>query len=205
MSVLRLAGLLLVLLMAGCSTIQKQPAREPVAAWKAQQRALQQLTDWELRGRIAIRTSEDGFNANLRWRQRGSDYRIRLSGPFGLGALTLSGDRDGVTLRSRERILLRHGDAETLLYQQTGVRLPVDSLRYWVRAMPQPGVRARVVLDRKGRLKELRQDGWRIRYKRYLRNRGVELPAKLFVDNPRLEVRLVIDRWVVTRVRRPAT
>ncbi len=202
----RLPVLLLVLLglvvLTGCSTMQRQAPREPVAVWHAQQRMLQQLTDWELRGRIAIRSSDDGFNASLLWRQRAHGYHIQLSGPFGMGAVTLSGDREGVTLRSRDRILLRHGDAETLLYQQTGVRLPVASLRYWVRAMPQPGVGARVVLDRMGRLKELRQDGWRIRYKRYLRNRGIELPAKLFVDNPGLQVRLVIDRWVVTRVRR---
>ncbi|HFC53024.1 MAG TPA: outer membrane lipoprotein LolB [Gammaproteobacteria bacterium] len=200
-----LLALLGMVAVSGCSTMQRQPPPDPGAAWRAQQQVLQQLTGWELRGRIAIRSSSDGVNANLHWRQQADRYRIRLSGPFGAGAVTLSGDRNGVTMRDRGRLLMRHGDAERLLYQQSGVRLPVASLGYWVRAMPRPGSGARVLLDRMGRLKELRQDGWRIRYRRYLRNRGVELPSRLLAENGQLRVRLVIDRWVVTRMRRAGT
>ncbi len=193
-----LSSLLPMLLLVACSGQQVRPTvKDPVQAWRHQQQTLLGLTSWDLRGRIAIQTEHDGFNANFFWRQWDENYHIQLSGPFGIGALTLAGDSNGVALRSRGKTVFHRGDAEALFFQQTGVQLPIKSLRYWVRGIPQQGVKAKVVLDSQGRLKELQQSGWRINYKRYTRYRGLMLPAKLFLDNRRLKVRLVIDRWVL--------
>ena len=49
------------------------------------------LTDWTARARISVRTSEDSFSADLIWTQIGEAYNLRLSGPFGRGALTIRG------------------------------------------------------------------------------------------------------------------
>jgi len=185
-----------VLLLASCSGQQiRLPVKDTVQAWRLHQQTLQGLHSWGLEGRIAIQTEHDGLNANFFWRQWDDNYHIRLSGPFGFGALILAGNPDGVALRSRGKTVLHRGDAELLFFRQTGVQLPIKSLRYWVRGIPQRGVEAEIVLDSQGRLKELQQSGWQIHYKRYTRYRGVVLPAKLFLDNRQLKVRLVIDRW----------
>ncbi len=195
---LLLSVLLPLLLLIGCSGQQVRPvAKDPAQAWRMQQQLLRGLTSWEVRGRIAIQTEHDGFNANFFWRQWDENFHIQLTGPFGIGALTLAGDSNGVALRSGGKTAFHRGDAEALFLQQTGVRLPIKSLRYWVRGLPQHGVKAKVVLDSRGRLKELQQSGWQIRYKRYTRYRGMMLPAKLFLDNRQFKVRLVIDRWVL--------
>ncbi len=187
-----------LMLLVACSGPQVRPtAKDPVQVWRLQQKAVEKLTSWELSGRIAIQTESDGFNANFSWRQQDDDYRIQLSGPFGVGALTLTGDSSGVALHNRGETVFHHDDAEALLLQQTGVQLPVSSLRYWVRGIPQQGAKAKVMLDSQGRLKELQQFGWKIHYKRYSRYRGLMLPAKLFLDNRQLKVRVVIDHWVL--------
>ncbi len=187
-----------LLLLIGCSGQQIRPlGKDTAQAWRMQQQLLQEVTSWELRGRIAIQTGRDGLNANLFWRQWGENYHIQLSGPFGMGTLTLAGDPNGVALRSRGKTVFNRGDAETLFFQQTGVQLPIKLLRHWVRGIPRRGVEAKMVLDSQGRLKELWQSGWQIHYKRYIRYRGMQLPAKLFLDNRQLKVRLVIDRWVL--------
>ncbi len=197
----RLFALLLpIMLLAACSGQPVRPVvQDTVQAWRLHQQAMQKLDNWELRGRIAVQTEYDGFNANFRWRQWDENYHIHLSGPFGIGALTLAGNPDGVALRSRGETVLHRGDAEMLFLRQTGVQLPIKSLRYWVRGIPQRGIEAKIVLDNQGRLKELQQSGWQIEYKRYTRYRGVVLPAKLFLDNHQLKVRLVIDRWILAR------
>ncbi len=188
----------LFLLLTACSSQQvRHSVQDPIQTWRRQQPILEGLTSWDLRGRIAVRAGNDGFNANFSWRQWGERYHIQLSGPFGIGVLTLAGDANGVALRSKGKTVFRRGDAAAILYRQTGVRLPIAALRYWVRGVPQREVPAKVVLDREGRLKELRQAGWHMHYKRYTRLRNMELPAKLFLDNRDLKVRLVIDRWVL--------
>jgi len=189
-------GVCLAILLAGCAGQLRKPVpQEPRQAWQAREQVLRQLTQWNLRGRIAVRTPDDGFNANLSWRQWGENYHIGLSGPFGMAAFTLAGNGGGVALRRGGKTVLHRGDAESLFFRHTGVRLPIDALRYWVRGMPQPGVKARLLLDRLGRPKELEQAGWRVVYNRYTRQGGLELPAKLVAENRQLRVRLVIDRW----------
>lgn len=200
MTPLRLIVLLVwLLLLVACSGQQIRPdVQNPEQVWRTQQQILQGLTSWDLRGRIAISTENDGFNANFLWHQWGENYHIQLNGPFGIGALTLAGDQSGVAFRRRGETTFHRGNAEMLFFQQTGVQLPITSLRYWVRGIPQQGVHAKVLLDRQGRLKELQQSGWRIHYKRYSHYRGIDLPAKVFMDNQQLKVRLVIERWVLT-------
>ena len=199
------AGLCLLILLAGCAGQPQRPSmKDPAQIWHAREKVLRGITHWDLRGRIAVRTEEDGFNANFAWRQWGGNYHIHLSGPFGVAALTLAGNAEGVALRSDGKTAFHRGDAGALLLRQTGVRLPIDALRYWVRGIPQPGEKAEVSLDRRGRPKELKQSGWRVGYQRYVRERGVELPAKMVVENRRVRVRLVIDRWILSSVSAPA-
>ncbi len=191
----------LLMVLAGCAgQLQRPAAKDPVQVWHARERILQGLTHWDLRGRIAVRTENDGFNANFSWRQWDGNYHIHLSGPFGMAALTLAGNGEGVALRHGGKTVFHRGDAERLFFQQTGVRLPIDALRYWVRGIPQRGVKAKISLDRLGRLEELQQSGWQVAYERYIRKKGMNLPAKLVVENRKVRVRLVIDRWNLSAV-----
>ncbi len=197
MSMSRLSILLSVLLLTACSGQQiRPPTQDPVQEWRRHQQQLQGLTHWNLRGRIALKSGREGLNANIFWRQWDENYYLRLSGPFGLGALTLAGNPQGVALRDRGETALYRGDAEQLFFRRTGMRLPVESLSYWVRGIPRQGATAKIVLDDRGRLKSLRQSGWKIDYRRYTQQQGVALPAKLFLENRQIKVRLVIDRWI---------
>ena len=191
-------GGILLLMLAGCAGVPQQPpVEDPLQVWHARERQLRGIMHWEVRGRLAVRTRDEGFNANFLWRQWGENYHIRLSGPFGMAALTVAGNEEGVALRRDGKTAFHRGDAETLFFRQTGVRLPIDALRYWVRGIPQPGVKAKVSLDRRGRLQTLQQAGWEIDYRRYVHKRGLDLPAKLVVENPQVRVRIVIDRWIL--------
>ena len=61
-----------ILLSGGCAGIPPA-ALAPSAAdalWAARQDQLNNLLQWDLRGRVAIRTSESGASAHLRWERK---------------------------------------------------------------------------------------------------------------------------------------
>lgn len=186
-----LAAGLCALLIAGCTQLPPRPAGAP-AAWMAPA-----WTDWELRGRIAVRAGEEGWHANLAWRQTGEAFDLNLSGPLGQGALRLHGDATGVTLERADGLRDWAVDADILLLRHTGWSLPVSGLRYWVRGQAAPGRAADWTRAADGRPLRLRQDGWEIRYVDYLESPGlVPRPRRIELARGGLTARLLIDSWV---------
>lgn len=187
--------LVVVFLAAGCAT--RPPVSEPVseAAWLNHQSLVARLTDWQVRGRVAVRTGEEGWNAHFDWHQQGLDYRIRLRGPFGQGAVELQGNSLGVWLKRADHPPVFALDPETLLEQQTGWQLPVAGLSSWLRGVPVAGLDRDLHWDTQGRLLQLRQNGWLIDYSRYRDQGGLQLPDKLKLERDSVKVRFVIDNW----------
>jgi len=197
-------ALALTLLAGACATIpERPPVADPDAAWSARRRQLETRAHWALQGRVALRARDEGWQASLVWKRNADRHEIDLSGPLGGGRLRLSQDRNGAQLRDSSSKVVHAADAEQLLLQVTGWRLPFDGLNYWVLGLPAPGAVGAPDLDVWGRLKTLHQSGWDIEFLGYEPFDGAELPSKLFIRREQpagvggetLEVRLVIDRW----------
>lgn len=195
----------LTLALSACSTLPVPSDGAAETLWQQRQQALAALQAWNLNGRIAILTAQQGWHAGVRWMEQDGEYRIHLDAPLGQGAAEISGNRAGVVLRTGDGEFSA-ASAEDLLEQHLGWRLPVSGLRYWVRGLPD--TRAPVesqTLDATGRLTHLRQAGWDIEFKRYAPAGLLELPDKIFLTNnsagavigtdTALEIRLVIERW----------
>lgn len=188
---------MLVLLTAACSTQQVVPPKQAQALWESRQAQLQQLDHWNLNGRISLVMPGEAWQADLIWAQQRERFDIKLIAPLGQGTLALRGSPGGAELRSsRSPQLVRAPDPETLLYQQTGWRMPVDGLRYWVRGLPAPGGDPQLQLDGRGRLESLEQFGWHVEFVRYQERAGTALPDKIFLRKEDLSVRVIIRNWV---------
>lgn len=203
LKVLLLAGL--AALTVACSGMSARPSgSDPEQAWQARQQALSSLQAWKLTGRISIQAEQEGWHAGLLWTQRNTAYDIKLSSPLGQDIVQLHGGPDGVVLRSSDGEQ-RAADAETLLYQRLGWRIPLSGLRFWALGLPDanaPAVRPQDrELDALGRLTRLRQSGWDINFRRYSSVGNMDLPDKIFLSNRQtgtpLEVRLVVETWQI--------
>ena len=200
------AALMAVLVLSGCASMPITTTSVGAeSAWQARQAALATISAWTLAGRIAVNNDNNAasdsasgavnISAALYWAQQPNDYRIDVIPPFGQGAIHLEGNSEGVVMQLPGGRQLSAVSPDALLYAQTGLRLPISSLRYWVMGRPDPASEARKALDDTGRALWLEQSGWRIEFLRYSQVKGLDLPDKLLVTRPPLHLRLVIDRW----------
>ena len=155
------------------------------------------LTAWELSGAMAARNSKKGWSASLNWMQQGpNQYQIRLFGPLG-GGMVLIEKMGGVItyVDGPRRISSRHADE--LLQQQTGVRLPVNDLYYWIRGLPAPGKVQSSRYDANAHLTSLTQAGYTVNYSNYMTVNNIDVPTKIQLIGHDVIIKLFIKHWKV--------
>src|SRR3546814_670822 len=115
---------------------------------------LASIQHFTLNGRAA---SGVGVKADLRWQQfDDGHFEIRIAGPFGAGAVAISGTPDHVEIRTKYGI--EHtDDPQAWLFQRAGWSFPIAGLRWWVLGLPAPNAPAQIELDAQGRLAALTQ------------------------------------------------
>jgi outer membrane lipoprotein LolB len=182
------------MLLAGCKTEPVRPTT--TQPWDVRRSELQTRDRFELKGRVAVATGAEGFNASLRWQQTGGRSNLSLSGPLGAGSVQVTSD--GSTLN----VVTAHGDhldsdaARAELANRLGFDVPLASLRYWVLGVPDPAQPAMESLDSEQRLASLQQEGWQIEYGGYTTVRGEWLPARMTLQREGVRVRLIVDGWI---------
>ena len=188
-----IAGLILLLLLAGCAT---KPPREADRAAAFEPSALRYAV-WQFKGRVSLIKGEQGWHASLNWRESAGRYRLDLSGPLGQGAVRVDGDGAGVRLQTADGRDYVAQDADALVQSVTGWHFPVAGIRYWVRGVPVPEEQAVINTDRNGRLVHLVQAGWDITYDRFQDLDGRAWPTRLRLSTADISVRLVVDEWTL--------
>ncbi|TVQ72111.1 MAG: outer membrane lipoprotein LolB [Chromatiaceae bacterium] len=183
-------------LLAACAVRPPEPVEDVERTWQQRLEVLSARDDWVLAGRVAVAVDEERWNANLRWRQDGEAYDIQIYGPFGRHAARLRGDASGVTLTDSEGRDHHARDADQLVYDTLGWRLPVNGLRYWVLGIPAPGGSLEAyALDPAGRPEQLAQSGWTVRYQRYSDESRPPLPDRMTLEFDDIRVRVLMDDW----------
>lgn len=203
---MRLFVIAVALMLAACASLpERAPVGNPAAVWQARQKQLARVTGWDLRGRLALRTDNEGANASLRWVRSGERHRMSLAGPFGGGGVRLTYDDNGAVLRDADGDVYRGASMQELLLRATGWRLPIEGLNYWVLGLPDPEAPGKSRLDQWGRLKSLEQFGWNISFLEYTQAGRYELPKLVFLNHradgasdAEIEARLVVEHWTVS-------
>jgi outer membrane lipoprotein LolB len=187
-------SMLLLSLLSACA-ITPQNTGEQVQLWQEQQAKIQPLQHWTLTAGLIANSRNDGWHARLHWRQSPEHYRLRLNGPVGQGTLVLDGYADDVTLRDGQGRSLTAKTPQELFKKVTAIELPVLSLLDWVRGLPTHAPVEQLVLDEHGRLKQLQQQGWTVRYLHYQPTNNLWLPQKIELENPEYIIKMAIASW----------
>ncbi len=196
-SILNIVFLFVVMFLSGCAIIPPEShlGVEVEALGLEHQKRLAPLQSWVFDGRVSIKGGKQNGSASLLWQQNQSEFDLRLSGPLGRQMMHVWGDDVSVFVDLPKRETLEAENINDLMRQSIGWQVPVDRFRYWVKGAFAPGDFESYQLDVKGRLKELKQDGWTMTYKRYSNVNHVDLPGKVFLSREPYEVRMVVNHW----------
>jgi outer membrane lipoprotein LolB len=192
----RLAALVATLLLASCTTTRDAIDLPAMGSWQDRTAVLGGISDWQFRGRIAVKAGDEGFNGKFKWTQDGDAFDASVGGPLGVGTVRIEGDGHSVVLIDSDGIRTHLDDVEQELRWRYGWTIPVESLRYWALGIPDPDGPGITELDDAGRLARLEQNDWIVQISRYQEAGGQAMPRILTATNRDTRVRMVIDRWL---------
>ena len=149
---------------------------------------------WQLSGRLAVSANGEGGSGRLEWRQQGEDFEIRLAAPVTGKSWRLRQQGGLATLEGMEEGALTAPDAEALLYEATGWRLPGQALAAWARGARAEGA-ATIEFGPTGLPALISQRGWQVEYREWDAADPAR-PRRIFArQGEDASVRLVVDAW----------
>lgn len=185
-------AILIVLFFSGCASVQ-HPGVAP-----APHGDFAPITAYEFNGRIAAIQDEKGHYGNIRWVRRDSETDVVITSPVGQVVAKIHDAPSGATLTLADRRQFSAESSDELTKQVLGYVVPVKGLNYWLLGRTAPG--EPLVEQQRGDtglVEKIRQGGWRIRYSEYMEVAGVGLPRRMVLERDNLEIRLVVDEWML--------
>ena len=189
---------LLLLLLAGCATIMP-PTSQPPTTSSINQKHLDTLINikaFALKGRLGAVTQKQGFSGGIDWQHQAITDNIDVFSPVGGKVANITKNPSGVTLTSQNGHSISAQDAESLTETTLGFRLPLSGLSDWAVGRPNTSKIDASSWDEQGKLLTLKQDGWDIRFENYSDNNGVFLPNLIVLKSEKVNLKLLIEKWV---------
>lgn len=182
---------LLFLLLSGCST------PPPIAYIPIHIEQVSQAQAWEVRGKIAVRTPEERFSANLYWFHTQEREELRLTTPIGTTVLQLTSTPE-LTQLVIDGQRYQHHDPQLLLQRATGWSIPIDSLPLWLTG--QITAQDRVLQkDSNNRpislLSSDKESHWQVSFLSWQQQSGAQIPKKMLLTHEQVEIKLQLNRW----------
>lgn len=188
----------LFLLLGACSALQPRPPQTsaaPETVYRQHLAELESVQHFAVRGRIGVQTNPRGFSGGLQWQHAPQHDAILLFSPLGGQVAQIDTAPDRVVLATSDGKRYAAADAESLTRKTLGWSLPMQGLPDWVLGRPADGTSGNAVWDAMGRLVALQQDGWDIEYDQYVAIDGQQLPTRVSLKSPKVNLKLVIEQW----------
>ena len=193
---MRLKGLaLLALAMLGACQTLPPPAAAPTPGAQA---ALATLDTWRARGRVAVRSTAEGFSASFDWREAAGRGEIDVRGPLGAGAARITRSADSIRIETASgpplEIAAPFAALESELTARLGFPLPIGPLRYWLLGVPDPALASEASAG------GFAQAGWTVALQQFAPVAGAPapLPSRLVLKREATEIRVLVSTWTVS-------
>lgn len=194
------SSLCALFLLSGCSTktsmldASVEQTKNTINSDKVKKAST--LNNWVLSGAMVARNQTKTLSASVNWQQNGlNQYKIRLFGPLGGGAVMIEKQGTQVSYKDGPNITSAT-NADQLLQQKTGIKLPVNHLYYWIRGVSAPNSPIQnIEHDKQENITLLKQDGYVIEYLKYMKVGEMYLPNQIRLNGHGVSVKFIIKNW----------
>jgi outer membrane lipoprotein LolB len=182
--------------MTGCASIPAPKSATTPAIQQAHQQHLTSLSEiqaFSLKGRIGVQTEGKGFSGSLQWQHTPASDNIALYSPLGGQVASIIKTETAVTLTEADGDSISAKDAESLTQMTLGWQLPLRGLSNWALGRPTNKHIEQLHWDDMGRITRLKQEGWDIEYSDYVAFEGKQLPNKIYLRSPKVNIKLIVE------------
>lgn len=188
---------LLLLLLSGCTT---PPKPVETVNTSNHQLKLANWDKWQINGRMAFKSSEDKFSANLRWQQDKQEYAVKFTSTLGISLMEMQGSSHYATLTADDETY-RDSNASDLIKRITGWNIPIQQLPTWIKGQYLDNDQPQ--LDSNGLVATLipvchNCDQWQIKYSKYRLVDEIWLPHQIELKNQVVkenQIKIRISSW----------
>lgn len=197
----KISGLFICLLFAllsGCATYYPKTATSGnhMLTWKNREYQLNEFNTWKASGSFGVTVDGKTNIASFDWQQNNKKYLINIFTALHVGSAKIIGNDTSVTLWKSEKTAITAKNPEDLLYHEFGWTLPIANLIYWVKGVPAPGFfAAKMHFDAFLHLISFEQQNWQIQYRDFVSVDDIDVPTKIYLENPKLKIKIVIKHW----------
>ena len=189
------------LFLSACSSMTQQqaPIGSPQLLWQQHQVHLQTIQTWQLQGQIAFITADARNSATFNWQQLTPDFKINLTGPFGIHVLTIKRSNNMSTLILDDDRQYQGRDTQVLVNQLSPLPIPVNELRAWIIGDP---LTDDVQLDNYGRVTQANHPlGWHISYTKYQLIDNIWLPKNIVIQQDDMRIKITTRNWNLNAIQ----
>lgn len=173
-----------------------RPKALNVRSLKASYKSPKEIKNWQINGKIAVRTAHDSGSSNISWSQNNQNYNIDIYSLLGSNRYQLRGSPNNVRLTTPQGQTFHAKTPEQLLKKRWGYNIPVSYLTFWIRGLAAEGPH-QSRFDAYHRLSQLNQAGWQIDYLDYNTIKGIQLPSKIFLTSKLMRIKMLIYQWEI--------
>jgi outer membrane lipoprotein LolB len=179
----------LFLFGGGCSEIVVKPVEDTYHL--NDRSAFYKLKKWTFKGRLAVSDNKESWTASIEWVHTEKKETLQLSGPLGQSAIKIILTENSVILDRGDGKVLQSSEVDAFIEAQLGMKIPINSLRYWVLGLTHPDKSLVKLAD------GFEQEKWIIQYSQMQQINKQWMPRKLKALQHKTHLKLVIDRWIL--------
>ena len=195
-------SLLAALLLSGCANIESSQTN---VEWQTHQQRLASISQYQSSGKLGYISPEQRQSLNFRWQHAPQSSQLRLTTFLGQTALNLKITPTGAVVDTYDDKTYTSTNAESLIYQLTGLTIPVEQLHDWL--LGRPTSADGYLLNETNTLATLRKEingqTWQLDYLNYkdvlVDGRALPLPQKLKLKQQDTSINIVISKWDIKK------
>ena len=181
--------MIFIILSSGCSITPDLSQLDDISHPK-------QIVNFQMLGKIAVKTPYETKSASLFWQQNNSNYHLQLSTYLGIQVAEISGNKHKIKI-SADGEKYQSNDPEGLILSKIGWQIPIADLSNWIKGLHKgvviskhPDGSAKKVLIRTSPTQE-----WVVDYLSYEKLHKVKLPSKIKCKHLDNTIILQINEW----------